>query len=396
MRTEPPRSSPAAVAVSGALATVPLPADAARWRELLETVDVPSVAERFVERVREIDGYRQPRVPLSRIHEDAVESFTRLLESLATGDPELTRAIAIHVGVTRARAEVPLISLMSAIQLDFSMIWDELCALGGPGDAELLLRHTNSVWHVVDNYVRQTEQAYLEETHRMEDEAASVRRALITELLGEPSPPPSRLEQLSELLGLDPDADFLAVLARGDAIAPARVEIARLERSGHRVLPLYHHGGLAIVLPLEQDGVQESAGRLRELPVGVVEPVAGLARVSAAARFAGELATLAEEQGRAVTPESGWRQLLRRRVAGQPLAGVFDFDDALAACGRAERTHLLAAVSSYLRTGSASMSAAELYCHRNTVTNRLRRFAELTGIDVTVPVEAARAVIAFA
>ena len=30
------------------------------------------------------------------------------------------------------------------------------------------------------------------------------------------------------------------------------------------------------------------------------------------------------------------------------------------------------------------------------MTNRLRRFAELTGIDATVPIEAARAVIAFA
>ena len=53
------------------------------------------------------------------------------------------------------------------------------------------------------------------------------------------------------------------------------------------------------------------------------------------------------------------------------------------------------AVRSYLRTGNIAETARELFCHRNTVTNRLRRFHELTGIDLTVPEQAARAVVAF-
>jgi DNA-binding PucR family transcriptional regulator len=43
-----------------------------------------------------------------------------------------------------------------------------------------------------------------------------------------------------------------------------------------------------------------------------------------------------------------------------------------------------------------SESAAELFCHRNTLTNRLRRFADLTGIDPTVPEQSARLVVGWA
>ena len=53
------------------------------------------------------------------------------------------------------------------------------------------------------------------------------------------------------------------------------------------------------------------------------------------------------------------------------------------------------AVQTYLSTGSIAESAARLYCHRNTLMNRLRRFTELTGIDPTVPAQAARLVVAW-
>ncbi|MPZ29194.1 MAG: hypothetical protein GEV12_23075 [Micromonosporaceae bacterium] len=42
----------------------------------------------------------------------------------------------------------------------------------------------------------------------------------------------------------------------------------------------------------------------------------------------------------------------------------------------------------YAACGSVQQVATRLYCHRNTVVNRLRRFAELTGCDVTVPDQA--------
>ncbi|GAA0465182.1 helix-turn-helix domain-containing protein [Streptomyces olivaceiscleroticus] len=75
----------------------------------------------------------------------------------------------------------------------------------------------------------------------------------------------------------------------------------------------------------------------------------------------------------------------------QPAAAVLA-DSVLAGLGPLpahERARLLEAVTAYCDTGSATMAARELYCHRNTVLNRLTRFAELTGYHPTRPAEAA-------
>ncbi|QNN62387.1 helix-turn-helix domain-containing protein [Leucobacter denitrificans] len=49
----------------------------------------------------------------------------------------------------------------------------------------------------------------------------------------------------------------------------------------------------------------------------------------------------------------------------------------------------------FLNTGSIAKTSSELFAHRNTVLNRLRRFGELTGIDLRVPAESARVVVAW-
>ena len=72
-----------------------------------------------------------------------------------------------------------------------------------------------------------------------------------------------------------------------------------------------------------------------------------------------------------------------------------EVDAALARCGPVERARLVEAVRSYLTTGSIAQSAEQLFCHRNTLMNRLRRFTELVGIDVTIPQQAARLVVAW-
>ncbi|MFG6304448.1 helix-turn-helix domain-containing protein [Corynebacterium hesseae] len=51
-------------------------------------------------------------------------------------------------------------------------------------------------------------------------------------------------------------------------------------------------------------------------------------------------------------------------------------------------------MTTYLDCGSIKDSAEALHCHRNTVLNRLRQVTELTGLDITQPKDAARALLA--
>ena len=56
--------------------------------------------------------------------------------------------------------------------------------------------------------------------------------------------------------------------------------------------------------------------------------------------------------------------------------------------GPPERDRLLEAVDAFAATGSVAETARRTFCHRNTVLNRLRRVAECTGLDLTVPEQA--------
>ena len=364
-----------------------------RWQELLAGLDISDLSRAFLTQLTGVDEYAAPRIPIAQIRLDADESFRGLIAALATNDPTPTIEIATRVGVTRARAGIPLASLMSAIQLDFNVLWNQLLGLKTPSDETLLLHRANSVWKIVDMYVRQTQQAYLLEERRMSSELESQRRALVAELLGDHRLLPRRIDEIADQLDLEPDGEYSVAVGFAAAVADLRVEVASCERHGHRVLAMYRGGGLIVVRPAGPHAEHE---RMRELRVGLVEPVAGLASVSGAAKLASELglAIGADESG-AMTLLRGWTRLVRRRTAEPHLDRLFDFEDALDGCSAVERSHLETCVRSYLRTGSISTTAGELYCHRNTVTNRLRRFTELTGVDVTVPEQAARVVVAW-
>jgi DNA-binding PucR family transcriptional regulator len=124
-------------------------------------------------------------------------------------------------------------------------------------------------------------------------------------------------------------------------------------RSGSGFAHVQHHNGRAVLL---------------------ADP--GADGVPAAARTAAEIAALS--QG-----DAGVAGMLEDLVLG-----------GLATAPELERQRLLETVTTHLSQGSVARTAASLFCHRNTVLNRLSRFTELTGFDPTLPVDAASVVVA--
>lgn len=378
--------------------------ESARWNALLDGLSVERLTECFLARVMELGDYRDGALPASEIRRTATASFEALIESLRPGEdsPGLVAArqdIALEVGVSRARAGLPVESLMTAIRQDFTVLWSELIALAGSTDAELMVHRAETVWEVVDSYAAQTQATYMLERQRMAQEASSLRQGYVAALFGPESPPPELLSRLAGGLGVPFDSTLVVAATTAENTPSLHLVVAAAARRGTDLFTHPLPDGLAAFwIADDRPGspLQEATAQVRGLQCGLVEQVQGLAGVRTAVQTARTLAELADEKDTAaLTMRSAWARLARIRLAetGAPL--VPDIDNALAGCGPVEQARLQEAVRSYLRTGRVGRSAEELFCHRNTLMNRLRRFEELTGIDVTVPEQAARLVVAW-
>ncbi|MGR6901676.1 helix-turn-helix domain-containing protein [Glutamicibacter creatinolyticus] len=372
-----------------------------RWVELLQALNVEVLTDRFIDRLMRIDPYRDGPLTLSEIRRTGQASFQALIFAmkLDADDPEYLRqrdAIAMDVGVSRARAGVPIEALMTAIRLDFKIIWDEITALSTAADAPLIVAHTQRVWEVVDGYAGQTQQAYVAEMARMQAEETSLRQGYLAQLFGERNLSTQALEQVAHDLEQPLDAGYLVVAALQEQVAEVRVALAN-ERVGNSVLR--HPWGDALVVFFAEDprpGSESSRIRvaLERLRCGMIAQPVPLGAVRSAADTALELAKLLEpgEQG-AMTWVRGWARMARRQLNQAGAPGIADVEQALQACGETERRRLVESVGVYLTTGSVGQAAAQLYCHRNTLMNRLKRFETITGVNPTVPTEAARLVV---
>ena len=375
-----------------------------RWNALLDGLSVDRLSSLFLERVLRLEDYRDGTLPASEIRRTAAASFRTLIASLRqTSDQRELAAvrqdIALEVGVSRARAGVPVESLTSAIRLDFTVLWNELMLLADPADAELLVRRAETVWHVVDSYAVQTQATYLDERQRMAQEASSVRQGYVAALFGPASTPPELLARTALELGIAEDAVLAVAAAAADGAGQLHLAAAAASRRGAAVFTHPLPDGLAAFWVADSragSADRETMEQIRGIRCGLVEPVHGLAGLRTAARTARALAALAGDGDRAaLTMRNAWARLARHRLAETGVPMVPDVDEALRQCGPVEKDRLQEAVRSYLATGSVARSAEQLFCHRNTLMNRLRRFTELTGIDVTVPEAAARLVVAW-
>ncbi|WP_411731775.1 helix-turn-helix domain-containing protein [Paeniglutamicibacter sp.] len=378
--------------------------DARRWVALLEGLDIGELTDEFIERLGAVPSYASSPLPVSEIRRTGSASFEALILAMKADndEPDYLRersAIALDVGVSRARAGVPIEALMTAIRLDFSVIWEAITGIAEPGDAQLLVGHTARVWEVVDGYAGETQRAYVDELARIQAEAASMRQGYLATLFSEKNLTPAELDRIAEELGQDLETEYVVAVASWDHIPALRLALANAHAGG-QVFTYSRADALVVFFPLglrAGSGAQRLYASLERLTCGLLGEGCTLERVPQAAAVAASLAKLLEpaEQG-AMTWTRGWARMARRELDRAGAPGLGEVERALEKCGTTERRRLGAAVEAYLETGSISHAADRLYCHRNTLMNRLKRFAQLTGVDPTIPVQAARLVVGWA
>lgn len=309
---------------------------------------------------------------------------------------EVSSDIPRATGAVRAEQGVPYAEVLQAFRVGGRFIWELLVERADPEARDVLLLAAADIWAVSDGLAAQVTDAYRAALADLARRDAQRRAVLVGRLLdgdAEADPTPG---DSADALGLGRTGEFVVVTAECpapgvEALPDAEVLLRRhnvasawrLDHHFHEGLVVLRHGFtvpqlLDLLGPAARTriGVSTPFGRVHNAPEGRRE-----ARLAAAAVTPGTSAVLSYEQDAvavllAGSPES--TQALVRRVLGPVLE--LPHDDCHLVLDTA-RAWLQAA-------GSTSTAARQLHLHRNTVRYRLRRLEELTGRDLTHPVQA--------
>ncbi|ALE75805.1 hypothetical protein FRP1_28360 [Pseudonocardia sp. EC080625-04] len=350
---------------------------------------VPELASAFLARLDAEGRYDDQPVTREDLRETAEASLALLVDQLGRGDGRIDLGdLPDRLGRRRARQGVDLDDLVRAVRLDFPVLWSAL--LEQAEDAAALAPRADLLWAVVDAYAREVHFAFLGERALLAEQQRDEQRHLLDLLFGAGPADEYRDARLATGLGVSEDGAFAVCAALADHAATLRGRAARAAGVHLRDVEF----GVVVFWASGAPG----AGRLRDRLTGgiacvVDDGVAGLAAVPGAAAALVRMARLLPpDVARPREPRDVWPLVARRALdehdglAGRLLSG-------LDGAREDEAVLLRATAHAYLDSGSVSEAAGVLYCHRNTVLNRLRRFAQLTGLDLTRPRDAALAVV---
>ncbi|MFF7095487.1 PucR family transcriptional regulator [Streptomyces rubradiris] len=320
-------------------------------------------------------------------HRSLRHSVSSLIDPRGTRDA--ARRCSWKIGVARAEQGLPLDALLHAFRLGGSLVWQGLVeetARTAPEDVRLLVHVAADVWNFVDEHCTVVADAYRQVERQMTWRRENRVRLLAAALLDGTSRI-ADLPEAAEALRLPELGRYVVVaVVGGRSPGPAGPCAAPPERS-----PRAHwHTGADVDygILLTEDGelpdpVVPSAPGIR---VGIGNVVGGLAALGEARAQADLALSLCPAEGGTVrlaeqlpaamvvsAPELA--ASLTERVLG-PLAGLEPADADV----------LVETLAAWLACdGSAQRAGERLYCHRNTVLNRLRRYEQLTGRSLARP-----------
>jgi PucR C-terminal helix-turn-helix domain len=374
-----------------------------RWTALVHLLhdDADALVVAFLDRVRRIPPYSRGLVPMDRVEADAVGSFDYLLRRIGGLPlPARLRHIGPSIGRDRARRGVPLADLLTAVRLDFRVLWAALRERSETEDMPLLVARAEEVWAVVEDYTTTIQVSYLEESALMARERTRERTVLVGALLTDPRPDPQEVARVALALDVDPEAPFLVAAAPSHDDRGLRAVADQLAASGRMAHLQEAARHTLLIARWHADPDAPVTSVLGDVRCAAAPVAAGLAGVPGAARVAQEVCDVlpAEAVGSSgpCTLADAWVLLAGARLGDLGPAIADSVLAGLDSAPRGERDRLVETVLAYARSGSVQQTATALFCHRNTVVNRLRRFADLTGRQMTTPADAALVLVALA
>lgn len=368
----------------------PQPSTEPEWTDLIQRLwDQRSLlVSDFLERFATV-SYGDAQVPEADVYRTAADTMDMFLFQMAGLElPADLQTLPREVATRRARQGVPLDAFLEAIRNDFRVLWKGLERVAGEKGVGALVSNMDRILDVVEGYVSNIQQAYAEEEALLTRDKQLYRQRLLSRLFNTDFSSPKEVDDIAAALGLQAAGTFEVLAVTSQSLPQAQRQFA----SDHRTY-MYENSGALYLFRQQRKGRswrQEPPG----FPAGYVPDVEGLIAVRAAAASA---LVLAEQDN--LAPGLATLEIAWMRIAGGLLEHTLPgFSDpvrhALDRCTPHERQRLLQVARSYARTGSIKETAEELYCHRNTVVNRLHSLQEVIGLDLTVPAQAALALVA--
>jgi hypothetical protein len=337
--------------------------------------------------LREDPSYSGPgRTPREDLERSCHANLLRILQSL-TGDtdPDTDPFDAPRAtGRRRAEQGMPLESVLHAYRVGFRVIWEGLVAEArrSGGGIEGLVDAATEVWELVDVFSNTVADSYRSTEAEFARRDDRRRDALVDALLEGRGTERAVAADAAAALDLPEHGRYAVVVVAGEEVAPGVAGALRTRgmRCAWRTRTDREIGLVALgpQTPGDLVAVLDGVGGLR---AGVSPAVEGLAEVDVAHRLA-ETALRALPRGESAVAELDSRLAGALLVTAPDLAGrlVHRALGGVLVLETDERKVLLDTLRTWLDTGgSAGQTAARLYCHRNTVLNRLRRLEGLTG-----------------
>ncbi|RBY81143.1 hypothetical protein DQ239_00540 [Blastococcus sp. TF02-09] len=402
-RNEADRSRPCAPGRAGDAASPPVLAALAG--ELLDA-DLAALAGAVAQQLRsEEPAYR--RLGDGELTTDVAAHLAAMLVRLSderSGGPAGDAGCAA-VGRRRAEQHVPLPVALRGLRAAAAVLWRELAAraaVRAPAETAAFLAQAGSLWTVLDEQSRALATGYDEGLTALTEADRERRRLLLDALVDGRLGEWSRLGGSLTRLGLPEEGPYVAVSAERDAAgAPALAGVEDF-LAGHGVRSAWRStvDGTVGVVAI---GEWRTVTSIRELLGTMATGRVGLSRSY----------TDALQTSVAVA-----RAVVARRCLPAGAVGVTSIDDdpvaallassvetstevsrlllgAVMELPEAEQQTLLATLATWLATnGNSTETGRLLFCHRNTVRNRLARLEQLSGQSLEDPRSVARLFVA--
>ncbi|MGT2424784.1 PucR family transcriptional regulator [Amnibacterium kyonggiense] len=306
------------------------------------------------------------------------------------------------IGADRARAGVPLATVLSAYRVGAQVIWEQLAAYArrsGDADVDDLVELASETWLMHDEFASAMERGWLDAEQSRLIRAHRERASVVDSIVRSTTESPSHLWEAVDRLGLPRVGDFVIVVVRVEQLGvdPLPGVERRLERQQVASAWLLRSEmlvGVVLMTAPNADAALHSLLVEAGATCGISPVRDDYAQGAQAFRFAAAAAA-ASPTGRttrfadvpmavvvAAAPD------VAREVSAGVLSGVL-------ALPEEERSTMLETIRAWFEAdGSTADTAAALYLHPNSVRNRLKRWEALTSRSLSSPAHIAEIALA--